>query len=130
MINKSHASADEENQLKGSNSVQARWLSSSVLPQRLVPHWCGLAYAACILSVSVWSEIDETRRDLWSTARCKAAETSSRLKNTITQKALGFFKSGDNLNLRSKEQSEVLLRCCQSVEVWSEMEKALLYTLG
>ncbi|GBO20802.1 hypothetical protein AVEN_32246-1 [Araneus ventricosus] len=38
MINKSHATADEENQLKGSNSIQARRLSSSVLPQRLVPH--------------------------------------------------------------------------------------------
>ncbi|GBN78432.1 hypothetical protein AVEN_136871-1 [Araneus ventricosus] len=33
---------------QSSNSVQARWLSSSVLPQRLV-HRCGLAYAACTL---------------------------------------------------------------------------------
>ncbi|GBM47973.1 hypothetical protein AVEN_237522-1 [Araneus ventricosus] len=53
MINKSHATADEENQLEGSNSVQARWLSSSALPQRFVPHWCGLAYAACILSLGL-----------------------------------------------------------------------------
>ncbi|GBM75153.1 hypothetical protein AVEN_93634-1 [Araneus ventricosus] len=46
MINKSHATADEEYQLKGSNSDQARWLSS-VLPQRLIHHRCGLTYAAC-----------------------------------------------------------------------------------
>ncbi|GBO14247.1 hypothetical protein AVEN_62173-1 [Araneus ventricosus] len=52
MINKSHATADEKNQLKGSNSVQARWLSSSVLPQRLEPHWCE-AYSACILSLGL-----------------------------------------------------------------------------
>ncbi|GBN88524.1 hypothetical protein AVEN_69919-1 [Araneus ventricosus] len=41
------------NQPQGSNSVQARWLSSSVLPQRLVQHRCGLAYAACTLSLSL-----------------------------------------------------------------------------
>ncbi|GBN16438.1 hypothetical protein AVEN_205341-1 [Araneus ventricosus] len=33
MINKPRATADEGNQPQGSNSVQARWLSSSVQPQ-------------------------------------------------------------------------------------------------
>ncbi|GBN07887.1 hypothetical protein AVEN_61986-1 [Araneus ventricosus] len=53
MINKPRTTADEGNQSQGSNSVQATWLSLSVLPQRLVHHRCGLAYAACILSLGL-----------------------------------------------------------------------------
>ncbi|GBN36640.1 hypothetical protein AVEN_129073-1 [Araneus ventricosus] len=60
---------------------------------------------------------DETRRDFWSTAHCEAAETSRRLEKTVKQKALGFFRSSINQNLRGKEKSEVLLRCCQSLEI-------------
>ncbi|GBO38931.1 hypothetical protein AVEN_86309-1 [Araneus ventricosus] len=52
MINKPRATSDDGNQLKGSNSVQARRLSSA-LPQGLVHHRCGLAYAACILSLGL-----------------------------------------------------------------------------
>ncbi|GBM24511.1 hypothetical protein AVEN_254022-1 [Araneus ventricosus] len=56
MINKPRATSDEGNQLKGSNSVQARRLSS-MLPQRLVHRRCGLAYAAC--THSSWSGLTE-----------------------------------------------------------------------
>ncbi|GBM66320.1 hypothetical protein AVEN_229185-1 [Araneus ventricosus] len=53
MISKPRATADEGNQPQGSNSIQARWLSSSVLLQRLVHHRCGLAYAASTLSLGL-----------------------------------------------------------------------------
>ncbi|GBN12345.1 hypothetical protein AVEN_51588-1 [Araneus ventricosus] len=53
MINKPRATSDEGNQPQGSNSVQVRWLSSSVLPQRLLHHRCGLAYPAYILSLGL-----------------------------------------------------------------------------
>ncbi|GBN08208.1 hypothetical protein AVEN_94004-1 [Araneus ventricosus] len=53
MIIKPRATSDEGNQPQGSNSVQARWLSSSVLPQRLVHQRCWLAYAAFTLGLSL-----------------------------------------------------------------------------
>ncbi|GBN38370.1 hypothetical protein AVEN_213580-1 [Araneus ventricosus] len=76
MINKPHATSDEGNQLKGSNSVQARRLSS-VLPQRLVHHRCGLAHTACItllVWVLVWSDGNEEGTPIYTWMNSARAE--------------------------------------------------------